>query len=268
MPQIKTPQDNDPGLAPIDSIINEAASFIGGSADPRSRKMVEDALDRSARRMNLAGLYLFNYVTQEYTTGVTPGDFEFTTGQAHLVAPADFGWPTDPFITKTSASETLSIVEWLSWNDFQKMQNSGSAAGAPQYASIMNEFEDTTNMLPKIHFWPKVDTNMVSTMEMSYFRRITKPSQARDGSSLYLTDETLECLLTGAEYFIMRHRYKENPRMWKEFQQEFTRCMTQARAASSRRQQAFHSWMWPDETGNLSVNPYQYVGSRPTYLLI
>jgi hypothetical protein len=268
MTQLKTPQDNDPALAPIDDIINVAASFIGGSSDSRARKMVEDALDRAARRMNMSGLYLFNYLTQTYTTGSTPGDYEFAANQSYLVAPSDFGWPTDPFICKSSAGETINMVEWLSWNDFQKVTNSTTSAAAPQYAAIMNEFEDSTNMLPKIHLWPKVDVNTVSTMEMSYFRRITKPSQARDSSSLYLTDETLECLLTGAEYFIMRHRYKENVRMWKEFQQEFTKCLTLARSAAARRQQSQHSWMYPDEAGHLGVNPYQYVGSRPTYLLI
>lgn len=267
MTQIKTPQDNDPALTPIDSIIDEAASFIGGSSSARARQMVENALDRAARRMNLAGVYLFNYVTQEYTVGSTPGDYEFATDQNYLVAPADFGWPTDPFVAKSSTGSNVSVVEWLSWNQFQTMTDSASAKGAPVYAAIMGEFEDTTNMLPKIHIWPKVNATTVITMELSYFRRVTKPSQTRSGSTLYLTDETLECLLTGAEYFIMRHRYKENPRMWVQFQQEFTKCMTQARAAASRRQQSQHSWMYPDEAGSLATQ-YQYVGSRPTYLLI
>ena len=256
---IQTPQETGDVLVPIESLIGQAASFIGGADDPRVKEQALMALDRAARRMNMSGFYLFNLVNHQYTTTSSPA---LTNGATELSTPSDFGWPADPVTAKNSDGHLISYLEWLPWEVFESLNASSSFASVPAYLSIKNETEN------KVYVYPAVGTNNIDILDMAYYRRIQKPSEARSGSTLYLPDETLECLLTGAEYFIIRHRHKDDPRIAASFLREFQTTIHQARASASRRQQAFHTMMRPDETGHMPTNPYTFSGRGTAFIPI
>jgi hypothetical protein len=205
----------------------------------------------------MAGLMLFNVVEHLYTTSSSPA---FTDGDTYLTPPSDFAWPTDPVVLLDSEGDLMTYAEWIPWHVFRGLNSATVTSQVPKYLSIKNEFEN------KIHIFPSVDAGSVGTIAVSYFRRIAKPSEARSGTTLYLPDETLEALLTGAEYFLIRHRHKDDPRIARDFYKEFLTTIMQARAAAARRDASHHGWARPDEVGHLATHPYEFAGTRPTYI--
>lgn len=255
--QSPTPQAETPTLLPVDFMVEETAALIGGAADPRARSRALRALDRAARRMNLAGVYLYRRKEHDYTLISDPA---FTDGASSLVLPSDFGWPTDPFLMLNSDGEVVGGCEWIPWEQLRGVMNSTATPGTPSYVSIRDEIGDN-----RVYLHSPIEADDVATVRLTYLARLQKPSEVAGQTdvALVMSDETLEAILTGAEYFIMRHRYKDAPQVWRQFYVDFERCIIHARAAASRQQQAFHMSMRPD--GHMVIPG---VGLRPTYIQV
>jgi len=248
---------------PIDFIINESSALIGGERSPRARDRALRFVDRAAARLNLAGVYMYRRKEFDYTTSSTPA---FTDGATELTMPSDFAWPVDPFLVLGLDGETLNRVEWLPWEVFRALNLQNVQNSFVNYASINGgEANDRT-----IYVYPPIDADKTGTLRVTYFTRVPKPSllMGTDAENLAMSEETLEALLTGTEYFVMRHRFKHNPQAVLPYLKEFDRVVTQAKGAAARIQDPLHVWARPDESGRASGYTDQAVGRRTTYIRI
>jgi hypothetical protein len=229
----------DPTVQPIDDLIGEVAGLIGRDSDPNVRARALRALDRAADRLNMAGVYLYRQKDQEYPDANLGG--AFTDAQATLTLPTDWGWAENPARVYDDQGTLVGAPEWVAWDVYQRhaVASTTNAKGVPELLSILSELDESVSL------YPSIDTSAVTTITLSYYARLLRPSDATGDSNLYATQETFEALQSGGEAFIMRFRYKDDPRKWKPFMDDFRDTLRGAKAAAARREEAFYGFARP-----------------------
>ncbi len=228
-------------LQPIDAMIGIVAGFIGGPDDPEARDIALRYLDRAADRLNSAAVFLWSQKQQTYLLS----NADYADGDSTLLMPSDFGWATDTARALDASGNIVQVIEWLPWHRFKPMQeNNPASPGTPEFISLLNEFETTLGI------YPSVSAGAVSSIVIPYFARIQRPSEVSN-TSILLTPEVREAMITGAEALIVRFRYASAPAVWQPFMGDFERAIQRARGAAGRQEQAIHTWATVDIGGRL-----------------
>jgi len=212
----------------VDAMVGEVAGLIGGDDDPDARGKAIVELDRAIARLNQVGIFLYRTQRKTYT---------LVEDQATLDLPTDFAWPADP-IVGIRANKTQTVMAWVPWQEFRLRSDDSTKKGGPEVISILAEEDDVA------HIFPKVQLSAVTSIEMTYYRRLQSLSEATE---IFITRETREAIITGGEALTMRYRFKDQPRVWEPFMRDFERQMTLAKGAAGRRKKLFQGWARPHD---------------------
>ena len=245
------PETTSTTLQAVDAMIGEVAALIGGADDSRTRERAQFALDRAADRMNMAGTFLFRRKENTFTS--------FTAAQATLALPSDWGWPEQPAYALDSGGDIIQRVEWKTWDLLRRRLADDSDTGVPEFLSILSELDSL------IYVAPKIDTASVTSIRVPYFAKIQRISEA---TSIALSPEAREALITGGEFFAMRYRYAKFPQVWRPFQDDFYRAIAGARAAANRWLAQAFSTAVPEVFGSLSTGGDSNASLNPPNVFI
>lgn len=234
---VHAPPDLSPnGFQPVEDLIVQVASKVGGPDDPETRSLAIRCLDRAADRMNMAGIFMFRRKDATYSS--------LTLGQSTLTLPDDWGWP-EGFGAAYLSDELVGRIDWVAWDIFLDKQKSldttsSSNYGSPQYLSLRSELEEVAFVFPYI------DTSEVDRLVLPYYSRVQRISEETD-TSLLMTPEVRETLLTGGEAFILRYEFPENPQVWLSVWNDFQQTVQGSIGVTARRQKAQNrqGWMRP-----------------------
>ncbi len=214
------PPDTLSTFQPIDAMLGEIASLVGGEDDPDCRALALRKLDEAAGRVNLATVGL--WTLREATPTVT-------AGTATVTLPSDWGWPYGDARFEEADGDVARYVKWVTWDVWYGLNSARADSDLPAYISIRNEVRDGTAYL-----YPTPNTEAAAyTLKLPYLTRIQRPSEA---STLYLTDELRTVLVAGGQALLARHRFLQQPAIWAPLQQDFHLLLQQYRAAADRLQ--------------------------------
>lgn len=224
--------------ASIDVMIKEVADLVGASDDPELKEKALRCLNRSADRMSLRGVFLYQRTYEDFTG--------FTSGQSYLTLPAVWGFPTDPIEIRDGSNHLLHVGEWKSYGEFRQMVFDTDHPGVPLYFTILSEQDG------KIYLYPTIDPSSVGTIRVPYVKRISRPGEV---NSLYVTPEARECLIIGAQWMFLQARKPLEANIWLPYRQDFLHELGNLKARQRDMEGDLHWGARPDEYG-ASPSPY------------
>jgi len=234
----------------VDKAIDEVAGLIGGSSDLAVRDKAIRALDRAATYLNMWGVWLYQHTENTWTSGAATDSSTFQDKDTYLVLPSDWGWPDEGVQCLGSDGEIVGKPYWVDWFLYRNYSdNQANQESIPEIISIGSEAEG------RAYVWPPIATADVSTIRVPYFRRVEKPSTV---TTLTVTDEVMEALTAGAEYFVMRFRHSSEPNVYAPYWQQFIAAVRGARGADMRQRRVIRSNIIPLEAG-----PRHTIGGIP-----
>jgi len=221
----------DSVLQPVDAMIGEVASLVGGEEDPLTRAKALVLLDRAADRMNMAGVFMFARKIATYDS--------LTASQATLDLPADWGWPTDPADVYDTSGNLIKRLEWKTWDIFKAVSIS-SHDGVPSLISMLSTIDGSA------YIFPHIDVGSVGSIQLNYWMRVQRPSEHAEISIL---PEAREAMITTANFLMAQYRYLKYPNIWRPMQEDAFNTIEGAKAASNRWLGTTHPAAYPDLSG-------------------
>lgn len=240
---------------PVDAMIGEVASIVGGEHDPEARAKALTQLDRAADRMNMAGIFMYRHKTATFDS--------LTASQETLDLPADWGWPLDPADVYDGSGSLIKRMEWKTWDVFKSIQISAHDA-VPALISMQSPLDGV------MYIYPRVDTGSVGSVKVNYWSRVERPSEH---SEIALLPEVREAMITTANFLMAQYRYLKYPNIWRPMQQDAFNTIEGAKAASQRWLGATHQAIFPELSGYaLQYSEHTMTNSRlglaPSYIKV
>jgi hypothetical protein len=215
-------------------MIGEVASLVGGEQDPAARAMALAKLDRAADRLNASGIFMFMRKTETYDSLVA--------SQETLDLPADWGWPCDPADVYDAGGNLIKRMEWTLWDTYRATIIDPYDA-VPSIISLRSELDETASI------FPRVDAGSVGSIQLNYWARIQRPSEAE---YLSLLPEAREALITVANFLATQHRYLKSPAVWEPMRRDAFNMVELAKGAAQRWLGACHLTIYPELSGYAS----------------
>jgi hypothetical protein len=222
------------GSEPVESMISEVASLVGGADSPTDRAKAMTCLDRAADRLNGMGSFFCQKKEEAYTSS------DLTNNQEILEFPSDWGWPDGPAYNFDSGGDMIGRIEWKPWDIYREI-NKDPNSDIPQFATIKD-------FRTGIYLYPKIDTAKVDTIRVPYIARVMRISEAA-GSDLLMPAELREALISGGSYFMTQYRYLRQPQVWQPMYTDFMNAARGAAAASQRWLNSTNMTPWVDTEG-------------------
>jgi len=239
-PTIPTPTGSTLTETDTDTMISEVAELGGDPTDPDLRTKAIRALDRAADRLNMRGHWLFRRKTLTYST-TGSGDQLLSADDSTLTLPSDWAYGIDPIRVLGADSDLNRIGEWKSWAWLQGYKTDSDFSGVPSYFAIKSELDLVA------HFYPSLDTSTTTAIEMTYVARVQRPSEA---SSLSITPETREALISGGMALFAQWRWVNMPQVWQPLLKDFYYNIKLARASTKRALGELHQTATVDEVAD------------------
>lgn len=249
------PESSVFSLQPVDLMIDEVASLGGGSDTNKMRQRAAIYLDRAADRMNMYGSYLFRQKEKDFAQTT-----DFSTGDKTVDTPSDWAFPVDPALALDANGDIIQRLEWKTFDILRHSQGDSDAKGVPLILSMRNELDTA------IHVFPAFDVADIETLRVNYLARIQRPSEV---SSLAVTPEAREALISGGQAFMVRYRHLAKPNVWRPMFEDFKDAVMGAKAAANRWLAATHASAVPELDGQIRTiprGPGEYFSTPPVYI--
>lgn len=174
------------------ALVSRVAELYGfdSSTDTELATVALNLLDETVKEMN-SHLYEFNKIVTSNQTMVA----NTQTVTLSSVTPVIYK-ESLAYLVRTTDSTKTDMLDYVVWEDFQRMYGSDTSTGVPVLYSFRNEA-----LTVVVSLWPTPDTGTASAyaLVLEYYRRIPLISSVAAGSSIDVPAEVETALMYGAQ---------------------------------------------------------------------
>ena len=213
-----------------------AAKVIGGENQQYLLDLAGEGILKGIDVVNMRNVYRFG---SEQGTDTTLVDGT----EAYAIPAGTFAIQDVQLIDVNS--KPFRTLEYVPWGQFNNLTGKQTAEGIPEFWTARNSFDDQT-----ITLYPEPETQAAAkyTLRITYYERIARPASNSD--VIDAPRELSECLVTYAEYYLLRTRNRDDPHAYMERKRAFDEQLAQYIESTEREPSENLQWVMGPQNYN------------------